>query len=97
MKFFSLIDAYRILEVPLDAGEEEIRIAYHTKLASIQNPEKISNAYALIRNENARKRYRLNSIHSYFQNPPKQALKSIDIESLVSEIAFLSDWELTEI
>jgi DnaJ-class molecular chaperone len=96
MKNLSQLDAYQILNLPWDASEEAIRAAYHQKMIASQEQDlqQIKNAYDLIKNAKARERYRWNSFHSYFCKPQEEAF---DLEQVIQEIAFLTDWELEEI
>mgnify|MGYP001584174767 CR=1 FL=1 len=54
-------------------------------------------AYELIKDRAAREKYLWNSVHSYFEQLPidsSYSLNSSDLEAVIAEIAFLSDWEL---
>ena len=93
----SQIDAYRILGIGVNASEVEIRKAYHEKVKALENDEIVIQAYELIRDEPARKRYVWNSIHSYLEKTPPYEEGNFDFGAIASELAFLSDWECEEI
>lgn len=105
MNSFPDIDAYRVLGLPFDATEEEIRKTYHMKLKTEEDTkedtkkgsETLRQAYNLIRNEKARKQYAWNSLHSYILQPPFYKEEAADLEGAAAEILFLSEWELGEI
>ena len=88
------IDAYKILEVPISANDEQIRFAYHQKVQSGNVTEIERSAYESIKDRNARESYLWNSVYSFLEKPPEFAAELPDIESVIQEVAFLSDWEL---
>lgn len=92
MSDFSQIDAYRILGLSRDAEEEVIRLTYHQKVVSGEDSELVRQAYDLLRDAPSRKAYLWNSVHSYFLPPP--VAKDFDVDSVIAEVAFLSDWEI---
>lgn len=92
MSEFLQIDAYRILGLPLNAEEEVIRSTYHQKMMNGEDSLELRQAYELLRDKAARNAYLWHSVHSYFEEPPIS--KAFDIDVVVAEIAFLSDWEL---
>lgn len=95
MKQFLQIDAYRVLGISPQANEEEIRLTYHQKIKDGDESEELRLAYDLIKDRVAREKYLWNSVHSYFEPLMKDSFSSsFDVESVISEIAFLSDWEL---
>jgi len=94
MEEFFQIDADRIVGVAFDATEEEIRAAYHQKVKAGDISEIVHKSYELIKDQDAREKYLWNSIHSYFEKPPGLLSDSFDVEPVIAEIAFLSDWEL---
>jgi hypothetical protein len=91
------IDAWRVLGIPFDATEEEIRKTFHRKLKNGEDHDRLKQAYDLLRDEKARKHYTLNAIHSYFLQPPSCREEAVDLEGVAAEILFLSEWELGEI
>lgn len=97
MKDYLQIDPYEILEISYDSSEKEIKEAFYKKLKEQNtNNDLIIQAYTLIKNEKARKEFQWNSIFSQFA-PYKnldQKINESDIENLIKEVAFLSDWEL---
>ena len=95
-KDFLQIDAYKILQISLDATEEEIRLAYHQKIQEGADLTLIGQAYSLIKDASARRKYLLFSMYSYFIIPPVVSFEKGEVEAVIKEIAFLSDWELGE-
>lgn len=87
------IDPYQILQISRHSTNEEIKDAYHKKIASEENAELYATAYALIKNEDARKSFDWFSVFSYFE-PPLAEKQNWDFEKLAKELAFLSDWEM---
>jgi len=95
-------DPYRLLGVSTEAGDEEIREAYHRLLLKEPNNGEIQAAYGKIRNAQARERHLyldpLSCIDpSPLANVPKIELDPDMLEGLFYELALLSDWELAAI
>lgn len=97
MKFYPQIDAYSLFNLSQDATEEDIRLAYHKKVQENQELEVFRQAYELIRDKKARKQYFWSSVFSYHDPLKTEECVLLDVEELVAEAAFLSDWELEEI
>ncbi len=91
------IDPYVILDLPYAASESEIQTAFHRKMKTAKDQELLIKAYGMIRNRTGRERWRWSSINSYLLNPFEGHKKdNIDIEALIKELAFLSEWEMGE-
>lgn len=97
MENYTQLNAYELLGVATDAKEEEIRLAYHRKIKEGNESENLTQAYGLIKDAKARERYFWNSVYSYFDPLKEPEKKNLDLDAVISEVAFLSDWELEEI
>lgn len=94
------IDPYRILGLPYNADEETIRKAFLKKMNESTDSSLIVNAYALIRDEQARRRFKWGNMWSCLnieeiaENNTQKKMTSGELESLIKELAFQSEWEL---
>jgi hypothetical protein len=96
--FSNEMDPYFVLGLTYSATESEIQKAFHKKMQHADNQEIIIQAYSMIRNEAGRNSVRWNRFESYILNPfsDMEAETQIDIQALIKELAFLSQWELGE-
>jgi hypothetical protein len=94
------IDPYRILGIPYTADEETIRNAFLKKMSESKDSSIIVNAYALIRDEEARRRFKWGNMWSCLnleeiaEGLIEKKMPQIELESLIKELAFQSEWEL---
>lgn len=87
-------DPYIVLNIPYDANDEVIKVAFHSALQKNPNNSELHNAYNSIRNAEQRRLFKWQSIYSYISPPPTKTRREIPINNLVNELAFLSNWEL---
>lgn len=97
MKQYVQIDAYGVLGLSHEATEAEIRLAYHRKVKEEQHSDVLGRAYELIKDGKARARYSCNSVYSYFSPLKESSREDLNLDEIISEVAFLSDWEIEEI
>lgn len=93
-----ILDPYQILEIPHTASEEQIKQAFQKKLVETNGSEKIIAAYGKIRDSGGRRQFRWGSIQSYLKDPqqdiPSFQPKDVDVQSIIKELAFRTEWEL---
>ena len=87
-------DPYLILNIPYDADDEDIKIAFHSAVQKNPDNSELHNAYNTIRNKEQRRLFKWESVYSYISPPPTQVKQGISMNDLANELAFLSNWEL---
>jgi preprotein translocase subunit Sec63 len=93
------IDPYSTLGLAPDASDEEIRVAFHALVKKFPQQKQLHDAYTAIRNQTARNLHKWNNLCSFIANPYRtnHATEELDLEALIKEFAFLSEWEAGDI
>lgn len=89
-----VIDPYAVLKLSLDANDAQIKQAFHQAMQATHDPATITHAYHMIRTQEARAEYQWNNLCSYFCAPLFSDNQNFDLEALIREVAFQSEWEL---
>lgn len=92
------VSPYVLIGVSQNANDEEIQARFHEKMRGSSNQEQLLKAYIQIRNQAGRNDFKWNTIGSFIADPFKEEnCSNLDLEELIKEIAFLSDWEVGEL
>lgn len=87
------LDPYAILQIPYSSDEATIQDALQEQMKSSKDPEALIEAYGMIRDAPSRERFRWNDLR-FCEAKVNVKKETIDVESLIRELAFLSPWEM---
>lgn len=92
----TVTDPYVVLGIAYDASDEQIKQAFHEAMHVSQDTSEITQAYYLIRTQEARAEYQWKYLNSLLCAPTFSNKLDLDLEALIREVAFQSEWELGE-
>lgn len=89
-------DPYLYFNLPQNASDDDVQAAFHKKMKEGSSQDITMAAYIKIRNQAARTAYKWNNITSFVEDPyaSKSENNNYDLEAIIKELAFLSDWEV---
>lgn len=89
-----IIDPYVVLGIAYDSNETQIRQAFHKAMHASNGSSEVVNAYHLIRTQKDLLQYRWGQVQSFISTPVFPEAQTMNLEDLIREIAFQSEWEL---